>query len=169
MAATTEYESVAGNESTITVNVVSTFLLALLILPKLQETARNFNLTPTLTIVSSEVHFVTSVSKTPLVLVTSPFLTAVQFPERKAPSIFGNLNDPKEARMDDRYHVSKLLEVLACREVTREHPIDQMKVALNFVRIITDQGRTKHILTFLPTRSIPDGVTASSREKYQVF
>lgn len=51
-----------GNESTITVNVVSTFLLALLILPKLQETAQQFNITPNLTIVSSEVHFFTPVS-----------------------------------------------------------------------------------------------------------
>ncbi len=50
-----------GNESTITVNVVSTFLLALLILPKLQETAKLQGTTPNLTIVSSEVHFFTAV------------------------------------------------------------------------------------------------------------
>ena len=55
------YTAVAGNESTITVNVVSTFLLALLVLPKLQETARLFNVIPTLTIVSSDVHYFTSV------------------------------------------------------------------------------------------------------------
>ena len=35
--------------------------------------------------------------------------------------------------MADRYNVSKMLEVLACREITREHPIDDMKVTLNFV------------------------------------
>ncbi|KAK3711695.1 hypothetical protein LTR37_009472 [Vermiconidia calcicola] len=112
---TTNYKSVEGNESTVTVNVVSTFLLALLILPKLQETAKNFNITPNLCIVSSEVHFVTA------------------FPERTSSSIFGTLNDEKQARMTDRYNVSKLLEVLACREVTRQHPVNQMKVTMNFV------------------------------------
>lgn len=59
---TMTYSEVAGNESTITVNVVSTFLLALLVLPKLQETARVYNIVPTLTIVSSDVHYLTSVS-----------------------------------------------------------------------------------------------------------
>lgn len=59
---TTKYIQVGGNESTITVNVVSTFLLALLVLPKLQETATIYNIIPTLTIVSSDVHYLTSVS-----------------------------------------------------------------------------------------------------------
>lgn len=59
---TMKFSEVAGNESTITVNVVSTFLLALLALPKLQETARIYNIVPTLTIVSSDVHYLTSVS-----------------------------------------------------------------------------------------------------------
>jgi retinol dehydrogenase-12 len=58
---TMKYTEVAGNESTITTNVVSTFLLALLVLPKLQETARVHNIVPTLTIVSSDVHYFTSV------------------------------------------------------------------------------------------------------------
>lgn len=113
--ATDKFESVGGNESTITVNVVSTFLLALLVLPTLQRTARDYNITPTLTIVSSEVHFFTA------------------FPEHRAPSIFSTLNDPKEARMSDRYNVSKMLEVLACREIAKEHPISQMHVTLNFM------------------------------------
>lgn len=43
------------DESTITTNVVSTFLLAFLLLPKLKETARRFNTRPTLTITTSEV------------------------------------------------------------------------------------------------------------------
>lgn len=59
---TMKYYEVAGNESTITVNVVSTFLLALLVLPKLRETARIYNIVPTLTIVSSDVHYMTSVN-----------------------------------------------------------------------------------------------------------
>ena len=43
------------DESTITTNVVSTFLLAFLLLPKLKETAGRFGTVPTLTITSSEV------------------------------------------------------------------------------------------------------------------
>ena len=35
--------------------------------------------------------------------------------------------------MTDRYNVSKLLEVLSCREIARHHPNSQMKVTLNFV------------------------------------
>ncbi|KAK0878752.1 hypothetical protein LTR87_007347, partial [Friedmanniomyces endolithicus] len=58
---TSKFVEVGGNESTITVNVVSTFLLALLILPKLQETAKLQGTTPNLTIVSSEVQFFTAV------------------------------------------------------------------------------------------------------------
>lgn len=47
-----------GFESTITVNVVSTFLMALLLLPTLRRTATRFNVQPNLVIVSSDAHFV---------------------------------------------------------------------------------------------------------------
>ena len=72
------------NESTITVNVISTFLLALLMLPKLRETASGFNIKPHLVIVSSEVHFWT------------------QFPQRNEPKILEALADKEKADMDDR-------------------------------------------------------------------
>lgn len=35
--------------------------------------------------------------------------------------------------MTDRYNVSKLLEVFACREITSKHPVNDMKVIMNFV------------------------------------
>lgn len=53
--ATGTFRLAERDESTITVNVVSTFLLALLLLPKLKETAKNFNTLPTLTFTCSEV------------------------------------------------------------------------------------------------------------------
>lgn len=71
---TMKFSEVAGNESTITVNVVSTFLLALLVLPKLQETAKIYNIVPTLTIVSSDVHYLTSVSNS-----KSAYLSRITF------------------------------------------------------------------------------------------
>ena len=83
----------------------------------MQETARTLNITPTITIVSSQVQFL------------------APFPERKEAAIFDTLNDPAKARMGERYDLSKLLEVMVCREITREHPIDQMKVTINFVSV----------------------------------
>lgn len=73
------------DESTVTTNVTSTFLMALLVLPKLQETAQRFNTLPRLTIVASDVHFIT------------------KFKERTAERIFDELNNEKSADMPDRY------------------------------------------------------------------
>jgi short-subunit dehydrogenase len=57
--ATNRYVMAEDNESTITVNVVSTFLLGLMILPKLRETATKYNSTRIWSS-SSEVHAFTS-------------------------------------------------------------------------------------------------------------
>ncbi len=35
--------------------------------------------------------------------------------------------------MMDRYNISKLLEVFACREIARLHPVSDMRVTLNFL------------------------------------
>lgn len=53
---------VEGYERTITVNVISTFLMALLLLPKLRRTALRFNTQPRLVVVSSEAHFMVGVA-----------------------------------------------------------------------------------------------------------
>ncbi|KAI4265513.1 MAG: hypothetical protein L6R38_009365, partial [Xanthoria sp. 2 TBL-2021] len=97
--ATGQFRISEDNESTITTNVVSTFLLALLLLPKLRESSTKFNTTPHLTIVTSEVHFFTN------------------FPEKDSPNNFDTLNNPDTARMSERYGVSKLLEVFYLREL----------------------------------------------------
>lgn len=82
--ATETYRVAEDNESTITVNVVSTFLLALLVLPKLRQTAAKFNITPRLTVVSSGVHHWSDL------------------PERKNANIFKTLNDKETAVMGGR-------------------------------------------------------------------
>ena len=94
-----KYERTEENESTITTNVVSTFLLSLLMLPKLRETAEKYSISPRLVIVTSEMHFLAS------------------FPECTATNIFDALNDPETKTMNARYPVSKLLEVLYVREL----------------------------------------------------
>jgi NAD(P)-dependent dehydrogenase (short-subunit alcohol dehydrogenase family) len=50
------FELVEGYESTIAVNVVGTFLMALLLIPKLRESGAKYNMVPRLMIVASDAH-----------------------------------------------------------------------------------------------------------------
>ena len=79
-----KFRMAGEDEATVTVNVTSTFLLALLLLPKMQETSVKYNTKPRLSVVSSEVHFV------------SPFH------ERKADNIFDELNRDETTDMFQR-------------------------------------------------------------------
>lgn len=88
-----------GYETTITVNVISTFLMALVLLPTLRMTAMKFNVQPRLVIVSSDAHFMAS------------------FNERKAPNIFDAFKSNTVA--PDRYQTSKLLEVFVVRQLAQ--------------------------------------------------
>ena len=88
-----------SHETTILTNVISTFLLSLLALPKMKETAHKHSTNPRLTLVTSEAHLWT------------------EMPERTAPSIFKRLDEEDGANMQDRYNVSKLLEILVVREI----------------------------------------------------
>lgn len=74
-----------GLESAITTNVISTELLALLVLPKLQETATKFNVQPRLSIVTSEMHII------------------VKFPERVSEDIFAELSREDNPSFGERY------------------------------------------------------------------
>ncbi|KAL8878344.1 MAG: hypothetical protein Q9198_003824, partial [Flavoplaca austrocitrina] len=104
--ATREYRITEEDESTITTNVIGTFLLALLLLPKLRESAREYGTRPRLTVVASEVHFFT------------------QFPEKDSEDIFGALSGRDTARMDERYETSKLLQIFYLRALAAHtsHP-----------------------------------------------
>ena len=115
-----QWELAEGEESTITVNVISTFLLAFSLLPKLKETAAKFNIRPTLTITASEVH------------------AAAAFEERKAPDgkIFETLSTKPEkvsGTLVERYNVSKLLEVLMIRAMAERKSATQVPVTINCV------------------------------------
>ncbi|KAJ0123344.1 dehydrogenase/reductase SDR family member 13 [Diaporthe amygdali] len=89
-----------GYESTITVNVISTFLMALLLLPTLRRTATKLNIQPNLVIVSSDAHFVAS------------------FKERTAPKIFDAFKSATVA--PDRYQTSKLLDIFVVRQLAQD-------------------------------------------------
>jgi NAD(P)-dependent dehydrogenase (short-subunit alcohol dehydrogenase family) len=86
-------------ERTITVNVISTILLALLLVPKLKEQVSEHGTTPRICIVSSEVHAWT------------------KYKEQDSKDIFTTLSDKQTANMDERYPTSKLMEVLLVREL----------------------------------------------------
>lgn len=82
--ATEQWEVFEDNESTITVNVVSTTLLILLLLPVLRSSATKYDIEPVITVVGSGVHYYTS------------------FPERKTPNSLATLNNKDTAVMTDR-------------------------------------------------------------------
>lgn len=113
--ATPTFELVEGIESTITVNVIATFLMALLMIPHLRASALKYNIVPRLTIVASDAHeAVTLLSLSHECNGRSQILQA-KFREATAPSIFEALRSPKY--QSDRYNVSKLLEILVVRQL----------------------------------------------------
>ncbi|KAJ4188345.1 hypothetical protein NW755_006503 [Fusarium falciforme] len=112
--ATAEWSLAEDNESMLTINVVSAFLLALLLLPMLKETAASYNTRPNLTLVTSDMHY------------------TVDFKEKDAPEgIFNSLNNEKKADMANRYQISKLLEVFLVREMAARRPADSYPVTTN--------------------------------------
>lgn len=60
VATGTYVEADGGFESTIAINVISTFLMLLLLLPKVRRTAARFNVEPKVVIVSSDAHMFVS-------------------------------------------------------------------------------------------------------------
>lgn len=100
--ATNKWEIVQRHERTIAINVISTFYLAMAMLPKLISSAKEFGIQPRLTIVSSEVH------------------SWAKFPEWKEPSIFNALDDQSMGTFPERYPTSKLLGLLAIRKIAPE-------------------------------------------------
>ncbi|TDZ27935.1 Short chain dehydrogenase atnD [Colletotrichum spinosum] len=129
------------NELMMTVNVVSTLLLAILLLPKLRETALRWQKETVLTFTGSLGH------------------TQAEFPERKSRRILEDLADEKKARMHDRYvqfpgsnkeilsdalwpssryNVSKLIEVFLVRELADR--VTSSKLPGNVVVSILNPG-----------------------------
>ena len=78
-----EYKLFEDNESTITVNVVSTICLAILLLPTLRRSADRYGTLLRMAVVSSGSH------------------VFIQFPEWNAERVFDRLNDKETANMQD--------------------------------------------------------------------
>ena len=145
-AIATPYFSLAeDHELSITVNVISTVLLGLLLLPKLVSTVRQYPSTvPHLTIVTSEMHAWTN------------------FPECQADNTFTSLDDEGVANMAERYATTKLLEIFAVREIAPR--ISGSGVVLNMVNpglchsgLARDSGWSLWLLKLIFARSTEVG------------
>ncbi|KAK3312135.1 hypothetical protein B0H66DRAFT_595770 [Apodospora peruviana] len=97
-----EWKMAEDNETDITVNVVSHMLLAMLLLPKMRQTAVESGKPAVFTFTGSFTHFMT------------------EFPERKSDAIFRDLADQTKYRRDDRYYVSKMIQLLIMREFANQ-------------------------------------------------
>jgi retinol dehydrogenase 12 len=145
------YSQAEGHETTITVNVISTFMLALLLLPIMRQSAAKTGSRPFLTIVTSESHL------------------WVSLPERQEPNIFDALDNKETANMSSRYGVSKLLEVLALRHLTRSLIKNRFKypVVINCVtpglcrtELVKNAGYVPIVLNTLLGRTVEVGSRA---------
>lgn len=72
---TKELRMVEDNESTLTTNVVSTFLMGFLLMPELMETAERFGTTPYMTAVSSDLYVVANSPSAKLLMFSKPGTT----------------------------------------------------------------------------------------------
>ncbi|KAI1332888.1 hypothetical protein F5Y16DRAFT_356877 [Xylariaceae sp. FL0255] len=104
-----------GMETSVTVNVFSTFLLAVLLLPKMTETAKKFSTMPHLTLVTSGLGF----------------MRKEQLEDIKD-DVWGNLAD-ENTEMDSRYGLTKLIQIYALRQLASLFPVSQTQVAINMI------------------------------------
>ncbi|KAH8674145.1 hypothetical protein BX600DRAFT_509337 [Xylariales sp. PMI_506] len=126
--ALTDFSTTEGHESSITINVLSTFLLALLVFPKMSEDAKRLGTLPHIAIIGSEVGF-EPVAKEHLHKIKGD-------PIR-------NLDDPKITPMNGRYQLSKLLQTLCVRQLAGLLPVDRHGVVIN----VTNPGLCKTSLS----------------------
>ncbi|KAL4900493.1 hypothetical protein BDW74DRAFT_188151 [Aspergillus multicolor] len=95
-----------GYERSVTVNTINHFLLALLLLPQARKTGINHPNRPTpphITVLTSQVH------------------AWPDFPQSTDPrGIFAALSDKTTARMDERYPITKLLNVYFTQELVEQ-------------------------------------------------
>ncbi|SPO07208.1 related to enoyl-CoA hydratase/isomerase [Cephalotrichum gorgonifer] len=146
-----EFARAEDNERTITVNFVSTMLLALLLLPKLRETAVAFDKDVVLTFTGSFVHWLTD------------------FPERNADNILELLAREDKARMADRYNVSKMMELLAFRELATAltQPSNTRRIVTSIINpgaVITDIMREARGFFYLYVKAMQKMIMRTAEE-----
>lgn len=147
-AFTVKFSRAEGHETTITVHVISTFMLAFLMLPLMKASAAKIGTRPYISIVTSETH------------------EWVTFPEKQSSNIFAALDDEKATNMMEHYGVSKLLQILAVRHFTKTLIKDpsNFPVIINTVTpglcrtgLVKDVGILPDVLNFFLGRTVEVG------------
>ncbi|CAG9949770.1 unnamed protein product [Clonostachys rosea f. rosea IK726] len=95
-----------GSESSLNVNVISTFLLFFLLLPKMRESGKKTGNPCRFTIPNSALHYMAPLGEL----------------QPGKGSILGRLNDEKTANMGGRYPLTKLLVLYVVREIAKRAP-----------------------------------------------
>ncbi|KAJ3962703.1 hypothetical protein N0V92_000597 [Colletotrichum tropicale] len=115
-AALDEWTVAEGLETSITVNVIGTVMLALLLHPKLMETAKTSDSRPHIVVVTSGLGF-----------------TQPDFLKYADKDVFDVLNTQGESPMERRYSVTKLVQILAIRQLATILPASGTGVVLNLL------------------------------------
>ncbi|KAF2754215.1 NAD(P)-binding protein [Pseudovirgaria hyperparasitica] len=102
------FELDQGYESCITINVISTYLVAFLALPKLYESSKLNGRPSRLVIVGTVVH----------IFAKHEYLVLPQ-----PGQVFASLNNDQKADMGDRYNLSKLISLLSLQQLAKEASI----------------------------------------------
>ncbi|EGX48578.1 hypothetical protein AOL_s00080g207 [Orbilia oligospora ATCC 24927] len=110
------WEPAEGLETTLTVNVTSTFLLAAMVLPKLKDTARKTGEKTHLTVIGSGVAF----------MVPGRL-------EKVEGDILDSMGKKNNSVMPDRYQESKLLQLYAVRQLASLNPVSKTGVIINYI------------------------------------
>ncbi|KAF5517255.1 Short chain dehydrogenase atnD [Colletotrichum aenigma] len=115
-AALDEWTVAEGMETSIIVNIIGTVMLALLLHPKLMETAKTSDSQPHIAVVTSGLGF-----------------TQPDFLKYADKDVFDVLNTQGESPMEKRYSVTKLVQILAIRQLATILPASRTGVVLNLL------------------------------------
>ncbi|KAF7556515.1 hypothetical protein G7Z17_g1377 [Cylindrodendrum hubeiense] len=105
-----------GHESTIAINVMGTLLLGVLLFPKLVESARRYDISPRLVLVTSE----------------AGFTVRPEFDKIRDDPL-AKMDDQKTADIGSRYQLSKLVQNMALRHLATLLPVSRTGVVINAV------------------------------------
>lgn len=148
---TVKFEMAEGFESSLTVNVISTFLLSILALPKLKDTARFTSEHTNLVIVGSMQHI---------------FAPNKQLQVSDQINIFKLFSDPKTADMSKRYELTKLMVQQLEKELAGRLGKGKNRVVVNCVNPVWcatelsryyDKGKAVAAIFSMIGRSAQDG------------
>jgi retinol dehydrogenase 12 len=126
------YSKAEDNELSVTVNVVSTFMLAVLLLPVIRKTATACSVQPRMSFLVSDLYVFTTLS------------------EREAPNIFERVNSKtNSSAIRTRYIITKMMDVLLAREFSERVGSSKgsSKIIVNYVNpgfCQSDLGRNQH-------------------------